>query len=58
MNNGGVNCSGNSTAIADAVVAENRLKIQNAISKMIKEYKRNDDAAMIPARDISKNFKT
>jgi phosphate starvation-inducible PhoH-like protein len=47
----------NSTALADVVVTENRIKIQNAISKMIRDYKREDDAAMIPARDISKNFK-
>lgn len=54
--NGNVS-SVNSTALADVVVAENRIKIQNAISKMIRDYKREDDAAMIPARDISKNFK-
>jgi phosphate starvation-inducible PhoH-like protein len=47
----------NSTALADIVVAENRIKIQNAISKIIRDYKRENDAAMIPARDISKNFK-
>jgi phosphate starvation-inducible PhoH-like protein len=47
----------NSSVLADVVVAENRIKIQNAISKMIRDYKREDDAAMIPARDISKNFK-
>lgn len=51
------NTSVNSTAMADVVVAENRIKIQNAIAKMISEYKRNDDAAMIPASDMSKNFK-
>jgi phosphate starvation-inducible PhoH-like protein len=47
----------NSTALADVVVAENRIKIQNAISKMMRDYKRQDDAAMIPASEMSKNFK-
>jgi phosphate starvation-inducible PhoH-like protein len=58
MNNGATNRSSNSSAMADAVVAENRIKIQAAIAKMMKDYKRNDDAAMIPASDISKNYKT
>lgn len=47
----------NNTALADVVVAENRIKIQNAISKMMRDYKRQDDAAMIPASEMSKNFK-
>jgi len=48
----------NSTAMADAVVAENRVKIQNAIKKMVREYstRRDDDAAMIPAADMSKRL--
>lgn len=48
----------NSTAMADAVVAENRIKIQNAIKKMMKDYstRRENDAAMIPAEEISKKY--
>ena len=48
----------NSTAMADAVVAENRIKIQNAIKKMVREYstRRDNDAAMIPAEEISKKY--
>jgi phosphate starvation-inducible protein PhoH and related proteins len=48
----------NSTAMADAVVAENRVKIQNAIKKMARDYstRRDNDAAMIPAEEISKKF--
>lgn len=49
----------NSSAMADAVVAENRIKIQNAIKKMVRDYteRRDNDAAMIPAEDVSKNYK-
>lgn len=50
------NTTVNSKVIADIVVAENRIKIQNAISKMVNDYNRNNDAAMIPASDISKNL--
>jgi len=48
----------NSTAMADAVVAENRIKIQNAIKKMVRDYstRRDNDAAMIPAEDFSKKY--
>jgi phosphate starvation-inducible PhoH-like protein len=48
----------NSTAMADAVVAENRIKIQNAIKKMVREYssRPDNDAAMIPAEDFSKKY--
>jgi phosphate starvation-inducible PhoH-like protein len=48
----------NSTAMADVVVAENRIKIQNAIKKMVRDYstRRENDAAMIPAEEISKKY--
>jgi len=48
----------NSTAMADAVVAENRIKIQNAIKKMVRDYstRRDNDAAMIPAEDFSEKY--
>ena len=48
----------NSTAMADMVVAENRVKIQNAIKKMVRDYsaRRDNDAAMIPAADMSKRL--
>jgi hypothetical protein len=44
--------------MADAVVAENRIKIQNAIKKMVRDYstRRENDAAMIPAEEISKKY--
>ena len=49
----------NSSAMADSVVADNRIKIQAAITKMVRDYstRRDNDAAMIPAGDISKNYK-
>jgi phosphate starvation-inducible PhoH-like protein len=48
----------NSTVMADAVVAENRVKIQAAIKKMMRDYstRRENDAAMIPAEHISKKY--
>jgi phosphate starvation-inducible PhoH-like protein len=60
----GLDCSNrvcspiNSTAMADLVVAENRVKIKNAIKKMVRDHstRRDNDAAMIPAEDVRKKY--
>ena len=47
-----------SKTMADVAVAENRVKIQNAIKKMVRDYSthRENDAAMIPAEDVRKKY--
>jgi phosphate starvation-inducible PhoH-like protein len=47
-----------SKTMADGVVAENRVKIKNAIKKMVREHSTrcDNDAAMIPAEEMSKKY--